>query len=157
MTFSGFFFMLWHHIEGPPLIIPFADGVLKPSYGWAFHLVMATGATCVLVGAAFLAIPYFLPEMVEELFGKQPYKEEAIPKNKEVFHLADPPKDWLAGEENIPLHNDFPMDTFYFETLDETGPQQVKHRTRHTRPSTKSRVQRVRQKIAGIRRQNSAL
>lgn len=110
-------FIKWHHLEGPELKIPFADGMLELEYGWTLHLVLMLGMLCTISGGSLAAFAHFLPDVLITVFGRQLNQVDELSEPVDSY-LNMPPNTWLsesssANKLDDGQHETVAMDTFH--------------------------------------------
>ncbi|XP_065176845.1 dual oxidase maturation factor 1-like [Sycon ciliatum] len=60
-------YSLLYNMVGPPLKIPFEDGVLETTYGWSFILTLINGLLLCVLGIVMMVLYLFFPDIVLDL------------------------------------------------------------------------------------------
>jgi hypothetical protein len=70
-------------INDPPLVIPFAEGMVRPAFGWSWYLVLVTGLLCLFLGILIVILDYFIPRKIAIVFNRTLIEED------DVFYVED--------------------------------------------------------------------
>ena len=65
-------------INDPILQIPFADGVVYPTFGWSWYLTLVTGLFCLFLGIVIVVLDYFLPRKIAIVFNRTLIEEDDV-------------------------------------------------------------------------------